>query len=698
MSKTDSQTQSTSTGSPCRPTTKDRARLVTRQWLRDPSGPPLPRPPPMGTRTPNGLIWGHTLTDLMWIQRVPGVNVLTVWSRSMIKEFGENYVEAEFAKPEPWPRLRRPWPVLKLPVAKKNTVFPPLGALDEGSDHEDGKDSMVFQIRRDDSAPDDDIDPADELNPESLIAVYGGALVPNPDPNAERPSDTPTISPLGVPYLLLWIEELQETFQFTWGVEGADRIRMIRSPDGRPLVVDEVGVLPILVKRLLEGEGKGTSTYLTQRNGRPMIILKTSMLDDMLESGKLNPESPSEPVAGRSSVNKGKQTEQRKDQVASEKAGKSMSAMAEQMSLNEPSASHGTSAPRPPVSKHDVKGKGKKKEVDDKKEDQTQKRQDPSKHRGICSSSAKELCFDKQYIAKIPKLEESIPDKYFPDTLMVHRMNQYVRVFPGFTRDDDPSSTSTSNTAHLWLSENAVLGKGHHSVVYTAPLTLPPPLSACGPHQQVTVAAKTANGTVSARKFLRNEARVFNMFPRHLQEEWCGYNLVTPIRHPVPVGAVVPKFYGYYVPVGEKGGKKDWDKTWEGYDEDDDRSVGHLSPVLLMEECGTPIEPEKFSIDDRSECYSLILRLHIESFVQGSMYVRNVLWQPGPLTKPPSERSRKTPSFRIIDFGRAEHLSDHIREGQTKEVMREKVKLVEEYVEAEEKRAQKELLMEDFNY
>ena len=53
------------------------------------------------------------------------------------------------------------------------------------------------------------------------------------------------------------------------------------------------------------------------------------------------------------------------------------------------------------------------------------------------------------------------------------------------------------------------------------------------------------------------------------------------------------------MPVGEKGGKKDWDKTWEGYDEDDDRSVGHPSPVLLMEECGTPIEPEKFSIDDR---------------------------------------------------------------------------------------------------
>jgi hypothetical protein len=36
--------------------------------------------------------------------------------------------------------------------------------------------------------------------------------------------------------------------------------------------------------------------------------------------------------------------------------------------------------------------------------------------------------------------------------------------------------------------------------------------------------------------------------------------------------------------------------------------------------------------------------------------VRNILRQPGPLTFAPSERSDKTPSFRIIDFGRGEHL------------------------------------------
>lgn len=55
----------------------------------------------------------------------------------------------------------------------------------------------------------------------------------------------------------------------------------------------------------------------------------------------------------------------------------------------------------------------------------------------------------------------------------------------------------------------------------------------------------------------------------------------------------------------------------------------------------------------RSECYSLMTRLHYAHFIQNSFYVRNILVQPGPLTAPPHKRSKKTPSFRLIDFGRA---------------------------------------------
>ena len=62
----------------------------------------------------------------------------------------------------------------------------------------------------------------------------------------------------------------------------------------------------------------------------------------------------------------------------------------------------------------------------------------------------------------------------------------------------------------------------------------------------------------------------------------------------------------------------------------------------------------------RCECYSLIVRLHMEGILQGSPFRRNILWQPGPLTKPPEQRSRRTPSFRIIDFGRSEKVEGDI--------------------------------------
>lgn len=51
---------------------------------------------------------------------------------------------------------------------------------------------------------------------------------------------------------------------------------------------------------------------------------------------------------------------------------------------------------------------------------------------------------------------------------------------------------------------------------------------------------------------------------------------------------------------------------------------------------------------------NLFRRLHDAKFYQGSVYPRNVVMQPGPLTLPPAERSYDSPSFRIIDFGRGE--------------------------------------------
>ncbi|CCM06631.1 uncharacterized protein FIBRA_08911 [Fibroporia radiculosa] len=277
-------------------------------------------------------------------------------------------------------------------------------------------------------------------------------------------------------------------------------------------------------------------------------------------------------------------------------------------------------------------------------------------------------------IEDLPRLQEFIPREHFPDILMVHDPDEltqgeevepnsdckedekshtapikYKRVWPTC---DDPTGGEALNmrsgdearTAHLYLSANSRIGVGHHSFVYRAALTLPHPLVAESSTGQVTVAAKLAMPRLSAREMLRNEADIYNKFPKHLMEDWSGYNLIKPVRYPVPVDAVVPKFFGYYIPESSESSASSPESG--------------PSPILLLEECGTPIEARWLSLDEKTQCYTHILRLHMEDFVQNSIYVRNILMQPGPLYLPPSERTLARPVFRVIDFGRGERLND----------------------------------------
>jgi len=72
----------------------------------------------------------------------------------------------------------------------------------------------------------------------------------------------------------------------------------------------------------------------------------------------------------------------------------------------------------------------------------------------------------------------------------------------------------------------------------------------------------------------------YQKFPKHLFEHWNGYNVVPPLDNPTPVGAVVPQFYGMYVP--------EWNEK-----------RGYLSPIMLLEYCGIPVEPDHLIVDDR---------------------------------------------------------------------------------------------------
>jgi len=355
----------------------ERTRFVHQWWDRAPGGKYLDKHnPPLGKRTPNGAVWGHSTNDLFMIQRIPDVNVVTCWSRSMIKEYGERPID-DGDEPNA-PRIRRPYPLLKIDKDVECPESSMYSCFDEGSEH--------------------------------------GDPIPVEDPGDEKP------------------EEETET----------------------EMIVD----------------------------------------------------SP------------------------------------------------------PPKPKRDYIYQG-----------------------------------ERGYIHR--NLQEHIPQQFFPDRLVVtdpfglafgegkRTSNEpkpepwiYERLYPSFPRDlsadrfvEDPI------TAELYLDPSEVVGVGHHSNVYRATLTLPRGLSARTPDGKVTVVAKTAFSRSEHRTLFQNEAKIFNSFPKHLSEEWCGYNMVSPLSWPVPVGPVVPKFYGYYMPIGEKKDK--------------------LSPIMLMEECGTPVDPSKLTPEQK---------------------------------------------------------------------------------------------------
>jgi hypothetical protein len=239
-----------------------------------------------------------------------------------------------------------------------------------------------------------------------------------------------------------------------------------------------------------------------------------------------------------------------------------------------------------------------------------------------------------------PKLEEWIPEPYLPEVLVVYdpdgvtsyeRDRPPMRIYkrkhhaPASTRESkegdamkdekvlpcvasiesDPTSRFNASvpfnlektpTAQLFLSGSRYIGSGHHSHVYRASLRLPAPLYARDSrHNVVSVAAKLCKQ--GEESLMNNEAKLYAGFKKHLAEEWCGFNKVDGVTQPVRAKAVVPKFYGYYLPE-----KQHDDEPWYF-------SLG--SPILLLEECGRPVEPGYLTRDQR--CVLLFLHVHLQS-------------------------------------------------------------------------------------
>ena len=140
-------------------------------------------------------------------------------------------------------------------------------------------------------------------------------------------------------------------------------------------------------------------------------------------------------------------------------------------------------------------------------------------------------------------------------------------------------------TGRLDLRHTELLGTGHHSKAVLAPLTCPSVSSVCR-----AVAVKFSL-PFSDHKMLLNEARIYNAFPRHLQDG------KTPI---------VPKFYGYYVPSSKL---YDWDDVNNGGDDDRDEKIrkfnrtsvllNSISSILLLEACGKPVRTDSLALSQR---------------------------------------------------------------------------------------------------
>lgn len=184
------------------------------------------------------------------------------------------------------------------------------------------------------------------------------------------------------------------------------------------------------------------------------------------------------------------------------------------------------------------------------------------------------------------KLEEYIPQSELPDILVVEDPNACVAL-----RGDRPSydvryrlvesrkPNATPTTAFLRLTSNR-LPSSKDCRIYQASIRLP------STSQELSLNAKVASGsnlTVSRSK-LENEADMYKGFPRYMSEDFSGYHYIKETEYDgdgiLPVCAIVPKFYGYYVPESRVDAML-------------------LSPILLSEDCGRPVDVPRLQPIDR---------------------------------------------------------------------------------------------------
>lgn len=122
-------------------------------------------------------------------------------------------------------------------------------------------------------------------------------------------------------------------------------------------------------------------------------------------------------------------------------------------------------------------------------------------------------------------------------------------------------------TSVAW--QNSYTPTCKHLTIVAAPST--PPTA------KVSVVAKVS---LFEDQHLEREAKNYQSFPRHMFEQWSGFNKLPSLADPTPLRTLIPQFYGYYEPADPPPDK-------------------YLSPILLMEYCGREVSPETLTNDEK---------------------------------------------------------------------------------------------------
>jgi hypothetical protein len=524
----------------------------------------------------------------------------------MIKEFGENYDESEFKHKDIThsPRRRLPWPVLKVPagyIDYSQRRYDDYGIIDQGCECHHSSSYKPKLLSKEKIT----IGPVDEEFDKLVESVLGipndGIFMRNDPSNLVRDSD-------GRAYTLLFAPHHRDGLRaLANGINAPPQFMRLG-----PFAIVQVNLAGMHVLTTLDDDA------LDQLGGPslPNFLLQSSSADP--------PPSGVSSCSGTTSGGGGS-GEATSSDVATANGSTKTESTVPITSLNgdvEGSDANVKMNDNHPTVKSDIQDS-----IEAAKKTHGSEAENDSKHEVTPAplsiddlTTTEEIAVSSPYsVEDLPKLAEHIPFDWFPDYLHVNDPQSvtfsdkytygyrnksyrtatiiYKRMYPKLPRDDPPLDASKDtanqhqpNVAHLHLAQKNRFGVGNHSIVHHAPVTLPKPLSAHSRDGRVVVAAKSAFRAESARQLLQQEAKMYNLFPQHLSEDWCGYNFVTPIRHPVPAGPVVPKFYGYYVPVKIVDGKE---VMWDELD------VEAESPLLLLEECGEPVKPDEFTADMR---------------------------------------------------------------------------------------------------